>query len=198
MVEAGCDEAGRGCLAGPVCAAAVILPADPGPILAGLLNDSKLLSAPMRQKLRKLIAETAISYGVAMVDAQTIDKVNILKASIKAMHLALSKLSPQPALILADGNSFYPYRGVSHLCIIRGDATYASVAAASVMAKTYRDDYMQQLHKEYPHYGWYHNKGYATSFHREAIAAYGISPYHRRSFRQLPQLRLDFTSRTCL
>ncbi|MBV7528784.1 ribonuclease HII [Chitinophaga sp. sic0106] len=188
--EAGCDEAGRGCLAGPVFAAAVILPVD---FKHPLLNDSKQMKAADRDELRKVIEREAISYAVASVDNEEIDRINILKASFKAMHLALEKLSNVPEYILVDGNRFTPYGTVPHACIIQGDGKYASIAAASVLAKTYRDEYMQQLHVTYPHFGWDSNMGYPTKQHREAIRAFGDTPYHRKSFRLLPeQLELDF------
>ena len=189
--EAGCDEAGRGCLAGPVFAAAVILPQKPSDQLLTLLNDSKKLSKKQRNILKIIISEEAISFGVAMVDAATIDKINILNASILAMHQALDMLTIRPAMILVDGNRFHPYNEIVHQCIIGGDAAYLPVAAASVLAKTARDEYMTKIHRDYPHYAWDKNKGYPTKRHREAIARHGLSPYHRLSFRQLPQLVLN-------
>ncbi|RAJ85577.1 RNase HII [Chitinophaga dinghuensis] len=192
LLEAGCDEAGRGCLAGPVFAAAVILPAK---FKHPLLNDSKQMKASDRDKLRKVIEKKAICYAVASVDNEEIDKINILKASFKAMHLALEQLSQQPEYILVDGNRFTPYKEVPHSCIVQGDGLYASIAAASVLAKTYRDEYMQQLHAAHPHYGWNTNMGYGTKVHRDAIKAFGETPYHRKSFRLLPdqlELELDF------
>ncbi|MCW3462321.1 ribonuclease HII [Chitinophaga nivalis] len=189
LTEAGCDEAGRGCLAGPVFAAAVILPAG---FRHPMLNDSKQMKAADRDKLRGIIETEAVCYAVASVDNVEIDKINILKASFKAMHLALEKLQQQPGFILVDGNRFYAYGSTPHACIVQGDGKYASIAAASVLAKTYRDEYMQQLHATYPHFGWDVNKGYPTKLHREAIRAFGDTPYHRKSFRLLPeQLELD-------
>ncbi len=189
--EAGCDEAGRGCLAGPVFAAAVILPQKPSTELMTLLNDSKKLSEKQRKFLKIRISEQALAYGVARVDAATIDEINILNASILAMHNALKLLKTKPAMILVDGNRFHPYEKINHQCIIRGDAAYLSVAAASVLAKTARDEFMENIHHDYPHYSWNKNKGYPTKRHREAIARHGLSPYHRLSFRQLPQLTLN-------
>jgi ribonuclease HII len=180
LVEAGCDEAGRGCLAGPVYAAAVILPKD---YRDPLLNDSKKLTARQRQELRAVIEREALSWAVASVDNQVIDQVNILNASILAMHKALDNLSLKPQLILVDGNRFHSYRNLPHRCIIKGDATYMSIAAASVLAKTYRDDFMTEKSSEFPHYGWKSNKGYPTLAHRMSIHEFGISPYHRLSFK---------------
>lgn len=188
--EAGCDEAGRGCLAGPVFAAAVVLPPKPCHALLNRLNDSKKLSLIQRNILKDIISEEALSYGVSMVNAATIDKINILNASILAMHQALDMLAIHPAMILVDGNRFHPYNDIPHQCIVGGDAAYLAVAAASVLAKTVRDEYMTKIHHEYPHYAWDKNKGYPTKRHREAIASHGLSPYHRLSFRQLPQLQL--------
>jgi ribonuclease HII len=184
FTEAGCDEAGRGCYAGPVFAAAVILPKK---FKHPLLNDSKLLSAETRYELRPLIEEKAICFGVAMVGPDEIDSINILKASFKAMHLALDQLLHAPELLLIDGNRFIPYKQVPHRCIIKGDSIYASIAAASVLAKTYRDDYMLQLHESYPHYGWHSNKGYGTLHHRNAIEQHGICIHHRKSFNILKE-----------
>ncbi len=183
-VEAGCDEAGRGCLAGPVFAAAVILPAA---FRHPLLNDSKQLSEKDRDMLRVVIEKTAVAYGVAMITPEEIDRINILKASFKAMHLAVSKLTVKPGFLLIDGNRFTPYPDIPHECVIKGDGKFASIAAASILAKTYRDAYMKELHERFPHYGWFSNKGYPTAFHREAIQAHGASVYHRRSFRLLPE-----------
>lgn len=185
--EAGCDEAGRGCLAGPVYAAVVILPED---YHNELLNDSKKLTARQREKLRKIIERDAISWAVASVDNQTIDQINILNASILAMHQALDKLPIRPELILVDGNRFHPYPGIQHQCIIKGDAVFMSIAAASILAKTYRDEFMESLHFEYPHYLWIKNKGYPTRFHRSAISQYGTTAYHRLSFKLGEQLNL--------
>ncbi len=179
LLEAGCDEAGRGCFAGPVFAAAVILPKD---FHHPLLNDSKLLTAEERNEVKPFIKENAIAYAVAMVDNDEIDKINILRASFKAMHLALDKLRKRPSLLLIDGNRFTPYKKLRHECIIKGDGIYASIAAASILAKTHRDAYMRQLHKEFPHYNWKSNKGYGTPEHREAIQQHGLCRYHRKSF----------------
>jgi ribonuclease HII len=184
LTEAGCDEAGRGCFAGPVFAAAVILPKD---FYHPLLNDSKQLSEASRNELRPIIEKEAISFGVASVGHEEIDRTNILKASLKAMHLSLAKLSVQPGLLLIDGNRFYKYKRIPHRCIIKGDATYASIAAASILAKTYRDELMMKLHEEFPQYGWKNNKGYGTAEHRKAIEEFGLCTYHRKSFRLLPE-----------
>lgn len=183
LIEAGCDEAGRGCYAGPVFAAAVILPRDFG---HPELNDSKQLNAAQREELKHFIKANAIAYAVAMVDNNEIDEINILRASFKAMHLALDKLRKRPSFLLIDGNRFTPYKNVKHECIIEGDAKYASIAAASILAKTHRDAYMRQLHKEFPHYKWDKNKGYGTAEHRLAIKEFGICKYHRKSFNILP------------
>jgi ribonuclease HII len=180
---AGCDEAGRGCLAGPVFAAAVVLPAKLSPDLEGMLNDSKQLSASQRNFLRPLIEKESLGYAVAMVDNAEIDKINILQASILCMHHALKKLDPQPDFILVDGNRFIPYGFVPGQCIVKGDGKYLCIAAASVLAKTWRDDYMLKLHTEYPDYGWDKNKGYPTEEHRKAIGALGHTKYHRMTFR---------------
>ena len=179
LIEAGCDEAGRGCYAGPVFAAAVILP--PG-FFHPLLNDSKQVSIQDRNELRPIIEAIAIAYGVAMVDHEEIDRINILKASFKAMHLALDQLKTRPRLLLIDGNRFTRYKRVAHRCIVQGDAIYASIAAASILAKTWRDEYMQSLHGEFPHYNWNSNKGYGTQEHRIAIEKFGLCKYHRKSF----------------
>ncbi len=188
LAEAGCDEAGRGCLAGPVVAAAVILP--PG-FSNELLNDSKQLSERQRNNLRHIIEQEATAWAVAFVTPEEIDKINILQASILAMHNAISQLSPKPDFLLIDGNRFNPYPGIPHKCIVKGDATYMSIAAASILAKTHRDEYMSAIAKEYPQYGWERNKGYPTRDHRAAIAAHGTTPHHRLSFRLLdPQLSL--------
>jgi ribonuclease HII len=186
LSEAGCDEAGRGCFAGPVFAAAVMLPQH---FYHPLLNDSKQLTEAHRNELRHLIEKEAICFGVASISHDEIDKTNILKASIKAMHLAIAKLSVQPGLLLIDGNRFYKYKKIPHRCIIKGDTLYASIAAASILAKTYRDEWMLKLHEEYPQYHWHTNKGYGTAEHRLAIETYGLSPYHRRSFRLMPEPR---------
>jgi ribonuclease HII len=185
--EAGCDEAGRGCLAGPVFAAAVILPPR---FRHPLLNDSKLMKPEERYQLRELIRKKALAWAVASVDHNEIDRINILRASFKAMHLALEQLPILPELILVDGHLFTPYATIPHKCMIRGDAEFASIAAASVLAKTYRDDYMQQLHVSFPEYGWLKNKGYGTLEHRKAIAQFGLTPFHRRSF-QIRDLQID-------
>jgi ribonuclease HII len=179
VYEAGCDEAGRGCLAGPVFAAAVILP--PG-FYNPVLNDSKKLSHDTRSELRVIIEKEALAWSVAWLDNEKIDELNILRASLLSMHMALDKLKVRPEHILVDGNRFYPYHSVPYRCIIRGDGLFASIAAASVLAKTWRDEFMVSLHSEYTHYGWDRNKGYPTAFHRQAIRKFGISPYHRKSF----------------
>ncbi|MEI2755218.1 MAG: ribonuclease HII [Chitinophagaceae bacterium] len=183
LLEAGCDEAGRGCLAGPVFAAAVILPKG---FYHELLNDSKQVKEKNRNELRAIIEKEAIAFAVSKIDHKEIDSINILKASFKAMHLALNKLKVKPELLLIDGNRFVPYKKIPHRCIIKGDATYASIAAASILAKTYRDDYMNKLHQQFPQYKWDANKGYGTVAHRQAITAFGVSPYHRMSFQLLP------------
>lgn len=183
-IEAGCDEAGRGCFAGPVFAAAVILPKD---FYHPLLNDSKKLTEQQRNELRPVIEKEAISYAVASIDNEEIDTINILKASFKAMHIAISQLKQKPGLLLIDGNRFIKYQRIPHQCIIKGDGEYASIAAASILAKTYRDEYMFQLHEEFPVYQWNSNKGYGTAVHRDAIAEYGLCKYHRKSFRLMPE-----------
>lgn len=182
--EIGTDEAGRGCLAGPVTAAAIILRPD---FANEVLNDSKKLSAGNRNLLRPLLEISAISFGVAHVHPNQIDRINILNASILAMHKAIDQLTIKPELIIVDGNRFKPYLNIPHECIIKGDSKFMSIAAASVLAKTYRDAYMEEIHKEHPVYNWKQNKGYPTLEHREAIRKYGITPYHRKSFRQLPE-----------
>ena len=188
-LEAGCDEAGRGCLAGPVFAAAVILPDD---FHCDGLNDSKQLSEKERGELRMIIEEKALCYAVETCSPAEIDEINILWASVKAMHRALAHLTIPPEHILVDGNRFRPFGNISHTCVIKGDAKYRSIAAASILAKTYRDKYMQQLHEIYPAYDWYRNKGYPTKAHREAINQYGVTPHHRKSFRLIEtQLTLD-------
>lgn len=179
-IEAGCDEAGRGCLAGPVFAAAVILPPD---YHHSLLNDSKKLSEKARDIIRPDIEKNAISYGVAMVGNEKIDRINILNASILAMHRAVEKLKPAPSFLLIDGNRFKAYGNIPYSCIIKGDSKFASIAAASVLAKTYRDEFMQKISKDFPEYKWKKNKGYPTAEHRHAILKYGISKFHRKSFR---------------
>lgn len=178
--EAGCDEAGRGCLAGPVFAAAVILPPD---YHHKLLNDSKQLSEKQREKLRPEIEEEAIAWAVGSLDNHEIDKINILNASFASMHKAVAQLKIVPDLLLIDGNRFKPFPGIPHKCIIKGDSLFFSIAAASVLAKTYRDEYMLKLHEDFPVYGWDKNKGYPTKFHREAIVKHGITDYHRLSYR---------------
>jgi len=190
MIEAGCDEAGRGCLAGPVFAAAVVLPSD---FECDELNDSKQLSEKQRNRLRPFIEEQALSFAVAMCSNEEIDELNILWASVEAMHRALSKLVIMPQHILVDGNRFRNYEQIPHTCVVGGDAIYLSIAAASVLAKTYRDEYMTNLAREFPRYDWDCNKGYPTKAHREAIRKYGITPYHRKSFRLIEsQLDIDF------
>lgn len=181
--EAGLDEAGRGCYAGPVFAAAVILPKD---FHHPLLNDSKKLSEKQRDLLRPIIEKESIEYAVASVCNETIDNINILQASFRAMHLALDQLKKKPDLLLVDGNRFRPYGEIKHKCVIEGDGIYASIAAASILAKTYRDEYMNGLHLEFDYYGWNTNKGYGTSEHRKAIEERGLCKYHRRSFNILP------------
>lgn len=185
--EAGCDEAGRGCLAGPVFAAAVILPPR---FRHPLLNDSKLMKPEHRYELRELIREKALAWAVASVDHEEIDRINILRASFKAMHLALAQLPILPELILVDGHLFTPYGEVPHRCMIKGDSIYASIAAASVLAKTCRDDFMKDLHLSFPEYGWLSNKGYGTLEHRRAITQFGLTPFHRRSF-QTSDVQMD-------
>ena len=182
--EAGCDEAGRGCRAGPVFAAAVILPPD---FSNDKLNDSKQLTEKQRYQLRDVIMREAAAYAVAKLDAPQIDEINILNASIKSMHLALDQLPVRPEFIIVDGNRFKPYNDVKYQTIVKGDGKYLSIAAASVLAKTFRDDFMLQIDKEFPQYNWAKNKGYPTADHRDAIKKYGITPYHRRSFRLLDQ-----------
>ena len=184
LIEAGCDEAGRGCYAGPVFAAAVILSKD---FYHPLLNDSKQVKEKDRNELRFFIEQHATAFAVAMIDNKEIDKINILKASFKAMHNAIDKLHIQPALLLIDGNRFLPYKNIPHHCIIKGDGKFASIAAASILAKTYRDDYMLQLHKKFPKYSWDKNKGYGTLTHRKAIEQFGVCKHHRMSFNILPK-----------
>lgn len=190
-VEAGCDEAGRGCIAGPVFAAAVILsPQFSNPVL----DDSKKLSAKKRKYLRPLIEQEALAWAVGVVHEKEIDQINILNASFLAMHRALDKLELVPSHLLIDGNRFKPYEGITHTCIIKGDGIYASIAAASILAKTHRDEYMEGMHLEYPLYAWNKNKGYPTREHRKAVLELGPTPYHRRSFRLLDdQTRLNFS-----
>lgn len=190
FLECGTDEAGRGCLAGPVTAAAVILPEN---FRLNLLNDSKQLSEKTREQLKPIIETQAISFAVTHLDPLVIDNINILNASIKAMQESILKLSPTPEYIIVDGNRFKPINQIPYTTIVKGDSKYLSIAAASVLAKTYRDDYMDKIHEEFPMYNWKKNKGYPTMEHREAIKKYGITKYHRMSFRLLPeQLKLDF------
>lgn len=190
ILECGTDEAGRGCLAGPVTAAAVILPDD---FTSELLNDSKQLSEKIREELKPLIESKAICFSVTHLDSGVIDEINILNASIKAMHHCIEKLNPIPNYIIVDGNRFKPINNIPYSTIIKGDSKYMSIAAASVIAKTYRDDYMNRIHEEFPMYNWKKNKGYPTLEHREAIRKYGTTKYHRMSFRLLPeQLKLGF------
>ena len=184
LMEAGCDEAGRGCYAGPVFAAAVVLP--PG-FFHPLLNDSKQVTEPNRNELRVFIEANALAWSVARVDQDEIDRINILKASFKAMHLALDQLKLKPRLLLIDGNRFSRYKRIPHRCIVKGDSLFASIAAASILAKTWRDEYMRSLHTEFPHYGWQNNKGYGTAEHRDAIERFGLCKYHRKSFNILPE-----------
>jgi len=183
-VEAGCDEAGRGCLAGPVFAAAVILPKT---FSHPLLNDSKQLSEAKRKLLRPIIEQEAIAWAVAQVNPKEIDKVNILNASFLAMHRAIEQLNVTPELLLIDGNRFNPFPNIAHQCIIKGDSKFRSIAAASILAKTYRDDFMEKLAKKFPYYSWLSNKGYPTKAHREAIKIHGATKHHRMSFRLLPE-----------
>lgn len=190
QLEAGCDEAGRGCLAGPVSAAAVILPSD---YSNPLLNDSKKMTEKNRNILRKEIESVALSYAVSFIDNRKIDEINILKASLLGMHKALDKLSCSPDHILIDGNKFYAYRDIPHTCVIKGDGKYIAIAAASVLAKTHRDEYMKELHGGCTIYGWDQNKGYPTKSHRAAIQMHGLTEYHRRSFQLLnTQSEFDF------
>ena len=200
LIEAGCDEAGRGCLAGSVYAAAVIFPED---YQNDELNDSKQLTDKRRKQLREIIQRDAVAWAVGIVTPEEIDRINILNASILAMHRALDQLTVRPEAIIVDGNRFKPYSrevdgytiSIPHTTIVKGDGKYLSIAAASILAKTYRDDYMDELAKEYPQYDWLSNKGYPTKKHREAIRQYGITPYHRKSFNMLGdgQLSLDFS-----
>ena len=191
LVEAGCDEAGRGCLAGSVFAAAVILPPD---YENELLNDSKKLTDRKRKQLREIIEHDAVDWAVGIVEPGEIDEINILNASILAMHRALDQLNVRPEAVIVDGNRFKPYRDLPYTTIVKGDGKYLSIAAASILAKTYRDDYMDRLAEDYPQYDWKSNKGYPTKKHRQAIRECGITPFHRRSFTLLPpeELTLDF------
>lgn len=184
LPEAGCDEAGRGCLAGPVFAAAVILPPD---YKNKTLNDSKQISEKKRFELREEILEHAIAYGVASVDHTEIDSINILNASFLAMHRAIEKLSTTPGLLLIDGNRFKAFENIPHRCIIGGDGKFLSIAAASILAKTYRDEFMDRIDQDFPMYGWKKNKGYGTISHRQAIREHGVNEFHRKSFRLLPE-----------
>ncbi len=187
LLEAGCDEAGRGCLAGPVFAAAVILPAA---FENELLNDSKKLSEKQRNLLRNIIEKEAVCWAVASIGPDVIDEINILNASILAMHRAIARLKPVPGLLLIDGNRFKKYKSVPHVTVVKGDGKYMSIAAASILAKTHRDSYMRQLHSAYPQYGWERNKGYPTLQHKLAIQQYGSTPHHRKTFRSAIQTRL--------
>jgi len=189
LIEAGCDEAGRGCLAGAVYAASVILPAD---YKNELLNDSKKLTENQRYKLREVIERDALAWAVGVVLPEEIDKINILNASFLAMHRAIDRLVLRPQHLLIDGNRFNPYPDIPHTTVVKGDGKYLSIAAASVLAKTYRDDYMNRLHEEYPMYDWKDNKGYPTKKHRDAIHRYGVTPYHRMSFNLLGDGQLSF------
>lgn len=191
LVEAGCDEAGRGCLAGSVFAAAVILPPD---YENELLNDSKKLTDRKRKQLREIIEHDAVDWAVGIVEPGEIDEINILNASILAMHRALDQLKVRPEAVIVDGNRFKPYRDLPYTTIVKGDGKYLSIAAASILAKTYRDDYMDRLAEDYPQYDWKSNKGYPTKKHRQSIRECGITPFHRRSFTLLPpeELTLDF------
>jgi len=191
LVEAGCDEAGRGCISGPVFAAAVILPAD---YRNPQIDDSKKLSPKTREELRSIVESDALAFGIGMVNELEIDRINILNASILAMQKALEKLRPVPQHLIIDGNRFKPWKELPFHCIIKGDSLYISIAAASILAKTYRDEYMETLHNQYPEYGWQTNRGYPTRKHREAVLKFGPTPHHRRSFRLLDdQMRLDFS-----
>ncbi|RKS98879.1 ribonuclease HII [Flavobacterium sp. 123] len=189
ILETGTDEAGRGCLAGPVTAAAVILPAN---FENKILNDSKQLSEKVREQLKPIIEQQALCFAVTHLEPLVIDEINILNASIKAMQESILKLNPKPEYIIVDGNRFKPVLDIPHTCIVKGDAKFMSIAAASVLAKTYRDEYMNRIHEEFPMYNWKQNKGYPTKEHREAIRKYGTTKYHRMSFRLLPeQLKLN-------
>lgn len=190
ILEAGTDEAGRGCLSGPVVAAAVILPEN---FEHPFLNDSKQLTEKQRKELRPFIEKNALTFGVSFVDEKEVDKINVLQASITGMQRSIAQLNPQPEFIIVDGNKFKPYKDIPHETIVKGDATYLSIAAASVLAKTYRDEFMEKIHQEFPMYNWKQNKGYPTKQHREAIKEFGATKYHRKSFKLLPeQLKLNF------
>lgn len=190
-LEAGCDEAGRGCLAGPVFAAAVILPPD---FRNELLNDSKKLTEKNRKHLRILIEKEALSWAVASMSPEEIDDINILNASIFSMHKAVQKLSIQPQRLLIDGNRFKPFESIEHHTIVKGDEKYMAIAAASILAKTYRDEYMEKIHQDFPGFDWQKNKGYPTLKHREALHLHGITPYHRKTFRLFGQLKISFST----
>jgi ribonuclease HII len=191
IIEAGCDEAGRGCIAGPVVAAAVIFPAG---YLNPRIDDSKKLNSKTRRILRQVVESEALTFGIGLVDEQEIDRINILNASILAMHKALDKLRPVPQHLIIDGNRFKAWKEVPHQCIIKGDSLYISIAAASILAKTYRDEYMETLHNQYPAYDWQNNKGYPTRKHREAVLKLGPTTHHRRSFRLLDeQMSINFS-----
>ncbi len=187
-IEAGCDEAGRGCLAGSVYAAAVILPPD---FRNETLNDSKQLTEKQRYQLREIIEKEALAWAVGVVTPEEIDRINILNASFLGMHRAIEQLTITPRHLLIDGNRFTPYPDIPHTTVVKGDGKYLSIAAASILAKTYRDDYMNRLHEEYPHYDWDHNKGYPTRKHREAIRQWGATPYHRTTFNLLGSKQLE-------
>lgn len=188
ILEAGTDEAGRGCLSGPVVAAAVILPKD---FEHPFLNDSKQLTEKQRKELKPFIEKHALAFGVSFVDEKEVDKINVLQASITGMQRSIAQLYPQPEFIIVDGNKFKPYKEVPHRTIVKGDAKFMSIAAASVLAKTYRDEFMEQIHQEFPMYNWKQNKGYPTKQHRTAIKEFGITKYHRKTFKLLPdQLKL--------
>jgi len=189
LLEAGCDEAGRGCLAGPLFAAAVIFPFN---YCNDQLNDSKQLSKAKREVLREIIMKDAVACSVVSVSEAVIDEINILNASFRGMNMAVKELSVQPEFLLIDGNRFVNETAINHYCIVKGDAKYLSIAAASILAKTFRDDFMDQLDAEFPMYGWKQNKGYPTQAHQEALLKYGRSPYHRKSFQVKGQLRLEF------
>ena len=188
LLEAGCDEAGRGCYAGPVFAAAVILPKE---FYHPLLNDSKQVNEANRTTLRLIIEEQATAYAVAKVEVEEIDQINILKASFKAMHLALDQLKQKPQLLLIDGNRFIKYKRIPHKTFVKGDGRFASIAAASILAKTYRDEYMLNLHQQFPHYNWKKNKGYGTAEHRKAIEVHGLCEHHRKSFNIDPEKMVE-------
>lgn len=189
-IECGTDEAGRGCLAGPVTAAAVLLPDQ---FESELINDSKQITERMRQQLKKIIEEQALSFAVTHLEPRVVDEINILNASIQAMQESIKRLNPTPEFIIVDGNRFKPVNYIPHACIIKGDSKYLTIAAASILAKTYRDEYMNRIHEEFPMYNWKQNKGYPTKEHREAIRKYGTTKYHRMSFKLLPdQLSFDF------